>query len=192
MTEDNRTQSARPLPKRLKLGWQAWEATVGYIAQEHALDATLTVSLYPSEGIVTWAATLTWGENQESIEDCVSLPFALNELWQKVVVRHVIFKTLESASRQPIGYTDDQWLDEPTEAILSRLVGVTATIFQEDWRLLLIYRPVETPEDRVHIRLIARQDTVLWGGKGITLRDACRNLYINATPVFKHYMTQEE
>lgn len=190
MDDDRRTQSARPFPKRLRLGWQAWEATVGYIALEHAPDATLTVSLMPSEGVVLWAAALVWGDKQERVEGCVSLPAALNELWQRVAVNHVIFKTLEAAARQPIGYDDDQWLDEPTEAIFSRLVAVTATIFKDDWQLLLIYRPVETPEERVHIRLIARQNSVLWGGRGVTLRDACRNLYLNATPVFKHYMAQ--
>ena len=37
---------------------------------------------------------------------------------------------------------------------------------------------------RTQIRLVARHNTVLVGGRGMTLRDSATELYHNATPYF--------
>jgi hypothetical protein len=184
---DPRTQHKRPIPARPQWGWFAWEATVGYIHQEYSPDALLTIQMYPSDGVVLWGAVLSWADIQEGIRDRFGFAPVLADLWWEVSRHHRLFKTLEAASRSPQGYGDDEWVDVQTLDVLTRMVGATATIFEGDWSLMVTYRALEKPTDRVQARLLAQNNTVVRGGRGATLRDACRNLYHNALPDFKQH-----
>src|SRR5262245_39892963 len=114
----------RPLPPRPKTGWQAWESTAGYVATRHSPDATLKIDIYPIGKVVGWAATFSWGKHQETIRDRVSFEDALGALWEQVEAYHPsLMETPEAQIRRPVGYTDDNWLDQTTLDVFSRLVG---------------------------------------------------------------------
>lgn len=186
------TQAARPVPKRPEWGWFAWEATVGYIHDEYSPDATLLLETYPSAGIMLWTAILVFGDQREQVTDRFGIALALGDLWRQVADRHQIFKTLEAASRRPDHYNDDQWLDAVTLDVLTRVIGVTSTVFKEDWKLMMFYRPGPIAVERVQARLTAHSQQVMRSGHGPTLRDACRNLFHNATPDYKRYFDKSE
>jgi hypothetical protein len=189
--DDQKTQEKRPIPPRPRWGWFAWEATVGYIHDEYSPDAMLTLTMLPSAGVVMWGASLQWGEHHETVRDRVGFAIALGDLWRQVAAHHQIFKTLEAATRRPEGYDDDNWVDLSTLDVLTRLVGVTSTVFKEDWMLFVTYRPISVSNYRLQARLVARGVEVVRAGRGATLRDACRNLYHNATPDYKRYYGQQ-
>lgn len=170
----------RPLPQRPRLGWQAWEATLGYMSLHHSPDALLKLQIYPLGGHSGWAASLSWAGFSEHVRDRESFGEALDDLWREVNNNHVIFLTSEAAVRQPASYHSDEWLDPRTQEALDRLIRVTRAVFENDWLLLLIYQPVEHPEARVQLRLLARDNTVRVGGRGPSLREACAELYRNA------------
>lgn len=188
MVDDSKTQPKRPLPKRPQWGWVAWEATVGYIYEEYSPDVMLSLSAYPKHGITLWDSRLTWGQNAGWVEGRIGLEIALQDLWLTISQHHRIFKTVEAQERRPEGYDDTNWFDSLTLETISRLVGVTATVFEGDWSLIVTYRPIETPLQRVQARLVAHQNQVVRGGMGATLRDACRSLFHNTTPDYKQYM----
>jgi hypothetical protein len=95
---------------------------------------------------------------------------------------HQIFKTLEAASRRPSNYPADRWVDEDTLTTLNRLIAVTESVFEQQWMLIVVYQAVENPNLRVQARLLAKDNTIHIGGRGPTIRDACRDLYRNAAP----------
>lgn len=179
------TQISAPVPNRPRLGWAAWEATIGHIQTAHSADATLTLSMYPLGEVVAWGASLTWGQHQVSVIDKVGLSVALSDLWAEVERTYErLLVTFEAVRRRPAGYSDDAWLDTPTLDMISRLVGVTATVFGADWWLMVSYRPTEEARERVVARLVARNGTIARGGRGATLREACRDLYHNSVGEF--------
>lgn len=192
MTDQDRTLTDRPVPKRPKWGWMAWEATVGYIHQHHSPDATLKLEIYPMEYIMGWAASLSWGEWSETVRDQQSFADSLNNLWELVEQNHDLIKSLEMAVRRPVNYGDDDWLDELTYKAFSSLVNTTDTIFHGDWQIVILYRPVETANKRVQTRLIADGSAVNRGGNGPTLRDACRQLFHNVAPIYQQYRKRDE
>lgn len=182
------TIASRPLPRRPENGLLAWQATIGYISSQYSLDATLTVQAYPDgEGNILWAASATWGQYAEQIENRVSLPDALRDLWREVDRNHVIFDTKEALLKRPTNYSDNEWLDGETQSILFRILHVSQAVYAADWRFVLVYQPVERPEARCHVRLLALQNSVQAGGQGATLRDACHDLYRNAAHYFIAY-----
>jgi hypothetical protein len=189
---EEKTFAERPVPKRPQWGWLAWEATVGYIHQQHSPDATLKLQIYPMKHFIGWAASLTWGDNSELVDDQTSFADALNGLWSLVEQNHEIVDSLDAATRRPKGYADDQWLDEATYDVFSRLVNTTDTVFKGDWQIILLYRPIESPEKRIQTRLLADNNAVNRGGSGPTLRDACRSLFHNAAPIYQQYKNQED
>lgn len=190
MTDDI-TYANRPLPRRPRWGWLAWEATIGYIVQHHSPDATLKIEIYPMPHIIGWSATITWGDVTETVTDCHSFADVMGRLWLQVESSHDIFLTPEAVFRRPTAYADDDWLDGQTYEALSRLVGATDTVFSGDWLIVMIYRPIEVAEKRLQARLIAQNSTVNRSGAGPTLRDVCRSLYHNAVPVYQQYRNQE-
>lgn len=192
MSDYEQTQADRPVPKRPKWGWLAWEATVGYIHQYHSPDATLKLEIYPMDYIMGWAATLSWGERHEAVHDQQSFADSLNNLWRQVEQHHNLINSLEAAVARPINYGDDEWLDELTYEAFSRLINTTDTIFQGDWQIIILYRPVESANKRVQARLIADGTVVNRGGNGPTLRDACRQLFHNAAPIYQQYRKKGE
>jgi hypothetical protein len=182
----------RPTLPRPRFGWQAWEATAGYIANQYSPDATLKIEIYPIGEIVGWAASFSWGEHQEGVQDRISFGDALTTLWHEVEAHHVLqFKTLEAASRRPLNYADDQWLDDPTMEVFSRLVGVTEVAFKGDWHIIIVYQPVESADGRVQARLLAQQGNIQIGGRGATLRDACRATFHNAAAKYRAFVKNE-
>jgi hypothetical protein len=187
MTDLDRTLVDRPVPKRPKWGWLAWEASVGYIHQNHSPDATLKLEIYPMEFIMGWAASLSWGEWSEAVRDQHSFADSLNNLWALVEQNHDLINSLEAAVRRPVKYEDDDWLDELTYEAFSRLINTTDTIFQGDWQIVILYRPIEIANKRVQTRLIADGAVVNRSGSGATLRDACRQLFHNAAPIYQQY-----
>jgi hypothetical protein len=181
------------MPQRPRWGWQAWEATVGYISTQHSPDATLTLQIYPMPYVIGWAAALTWGEQREHVSDHYSLGDALGRLWHQVyseypnMLDHPIV-----LARAPRGYNDDQWLENTTYAIFSRLVHTTDTVFRGDWRIIVLYRPVEKPDKRVQARLLAEKNSVQRAAWGPTLHDACRTLFHNAAPIYSQYRSRDD
>ncbi len=191
MSHDDETLPNRPV-RRPKWGWMAWEATTGYIAQHHSPDATLKLQIYPMTHVIGWGASLSWGANREAVHDEITFPDALNGLWQTVHQHHEIFQSLQAAIRRPVNYADDEWLDARTNEAFSRLVHLTDTVFQGDWLIFIVYRPVEIPDKRVQARLLADKNRVSRGGNGATLREASRDLYLNAAPIYRRYSSDDE
>jgi len=190
---DVSTHHARPLPQRPKWGWQAWEATVGYLSTQYNPDATLTLQIYPMPYVIGWTAALSWGEEREIVNDHYSLADALSILWHQVSTEHAdVFDTPIVQARAPRGYNDDQWLETATYEIFSRLVHTTDTVFQGDWRIIVLYRPVETPDKRVQARLLAEKNSVQRAGWGPTLHDACRALFHNAAPIYSQSRKRDD
>lgn len=184
MTDDTITKDSRPMPQRPTLGWKAWEATVGYIVTQHSPDAILKMQVYPMSEQIRWAASLTWGHNAESVREASSLPRVLKALWNKVEQEHDIFHTLEAATKRPAMYMDNRWIDASTQEMLDRLVTITHKSFGDDWLIMIMYRPVESANDRLQARLLASNNSVHRSGRGPSLRDACRDLYHNTIPNF--------
>ncbi len=184
MAKDD-TLVTRPMPKRPENGLLAWQATIGYISGQYSLDALLTFQAYPLEsGTVGWAAAASWGQNRESVEGAESLPVALRDLWSEVNQHHVIFETREAILKRPANYDDDRWIDADTAAILNRLLHIAGVVYGMDWRLVVIYQPVESQAVRFQARLLALDDSVQIGGQGASLREACQDVYRNAAPYF--------
>lgn len=178
----NETVASRPLPKRPEYGLLAWQATMGYLHTQYKLDAVLTVHVYGLDDGVGWSAEADWGRNHEAVADCPSLPHALRDLWKQVASQHVIFETKEALIKRPANYSENEWLDSVTQEVLEHLVRTTAAIFPADWRITLVYRPVESPDMRWRVQLKA--DKLLMTEQQVTLRDACRSLYRHAAPEF--------
>jgi hypothetical protein len=170
------------MPQRPANGLLAWQATVGYISTEYSADAALTLKVQPGESAPRWNATMSWGATQSQVENSASLPNALRDLWIALDKATPVFKTPEDAVRQPALYKDNQWIDADTARALDSLIEVTSAVFPQDWLLMIIYRAVEVPAQRVKMRLIAKNSTVQMGGQGPSLREACRDLYRNAAP----------
>ena len=59
------------------------------------------------------------------------------------------------------------------------MIDLAAHSFGTDWRLTLVYQPIENPSLRVQARLVARVGSVHVGGRGGSLREACHDLYRN-------------
>ena len=186
MPKDDITHVKRPIPPPPRNGWLAWEATVGYISQEFSPDVTLTLEVTPGEYIIEWGANLKWGNKKEVIADKTSIGDALELLWRQVEGGHDIIRTLHAAARRPVGYGADNWLDRPSYDALSNMVHLVDLLFTGDWKIIVLYRPVEVAEKRLQSRLIANNGKVTRGGNGATLRDACRMLYMNTAPLYKN------
>ena len=180
---DDNTIITRPLPKRPETGLLAWLATIGYLGTEYSPDAMLTIRAVPNGGdAFLWSGAVSWGQENITIQDCHTLADVLRDLWKSVEREHKIFKTLESASRRPANYPPDRWVDEDTKTTLERLLAVTESVFEQQWMLIIVYQAVENPNLRVQARLLAKDNSVHIGGRGTTIRDACRDLYRNAAP----------
>lgn len=186
MPDNDDTHAERPKRLRQKWGWLAWQAVVGEIAERHNPDATLSLHIYPMPHIIGWGTTLQWGGRREETHEHISFPAAFDALWG-LLTQHHMQMTHSLDVPEPIGYSDDAWLDDKTNEAFSRLVHVTDTVFQGEWRILIIYRPSEVPLQRVQARLIADDTRVIRAGSGATLRDASRQLYHNAAPMYKQY-----
>jgi hypothetical protein len=158
----------------------AWEATVGYISSHHSPDATLKLQVTSLAADLRWSASLSWGGQFEEARDRTQLVEALRDLWHEVELSHEIFTAPEDAVKRPVNYADDAWFDDRTTETLDRLVQVTQTVFEDDWQIIIIYQPVESPDKRLQARLLAENNIVHVGGRGPSLREACANLYHNA------------
>lgn len=191
MTVNDDSHAEHPKRSRQKWGWLAWQAIVDDIAQRHNPDATLTLHIYPMTHIIGWGTTLQWGGRREETQEHISFPAAFDALWVLLTQHHT--HMMQSLTvPEPTGYSDDAWLDEKTNDAFSRLVHVTDTVFQGEWRILIIYRPSEVPQQRVQARLIADDTRVTRAGSGATLRDASRQLYHNAAPMYKRYSDKND
>ncbi|MBC8098467.1 MAG: hypothetical protein H7Y11_03415 [Armatimonadetes bacterium] len=184
MTDDRITHPRRPLPPRPATGLLAWQATLGYISSHYSPDATLRLFTTSHNAQILWSAEVVWGGNSESVKEYPSLAGALRELWREVSTHHALFEDLEAATKAPSNYDDSDWLDLPTQETLQRLVWVTRIAFPGDWLLMAVYQPLEAPEARVQMRLLAKENTVLVGGRGASLLDAIRVLFRNAAPYY--------
>lgn len=191
---DNKPSTApmRPLPNRPRYGWMAWEATAGYMSAHLSPDVILKLSAYPHDdgSNVLWAASVTWANEHEEVDDLSEPHEALAQLWKRVDLAHNIFGKTEDAIKRPAHYHDNQWFDSWTIEILQRLVRVTNAVFKTDWIIVLVYRPVETMDSRIQARLLANDNAVHVGGRGSSLGDGCRQLYHNAAPIFTKHSNQ--
>ncbi|MFN8373266.1 MAG: hypothetical protein U0694_10385 [Anaerolineae bacterium] len=184
----NDTLHARPAPKRLPYGLQAWQATIGYIHNAYSPDAALAFRAYPFDGgVIGWAATASWATESVSVRDLPSLDVAMSELWREFESRYDLLKSFEAHARRPAGYADDEWLDPPTQSILDRLMQVTWFVFKADWAFAAYYQPIEQPETRVQTLLMAKGGAVRIKGRGATLEDACRELFLSAAKEYKAF-----
>lgn len=188
---DEKTIVERPMPRRPKFAWDAWELTVGYIHSRHSADATLRLKIHPLEHYIGWDASLRWGASSESVQDKHALSFALGDLWALVEQNHQVLDTMEASVRRPVNFDENSILDERTHKAFSSLVNSVDTVFQGDWQIIVSYRPIETPSKRVQTRLTADNNKVNRAGNGATLRDACRDLLRNTASTFHQYRNQE-
>lgn len=188
---DEVTQKKRPSSARPRFGWTAWEATLGYIAAQHSRDAILKLVVSSDGASLHWSAILTWAGKTEAVEERSDLGDALSKLWHVIERHHRIFHSPEAAVRRPSGYASDQWFDESTLELLNRLLHVSQSAFrQKQWLIVILYYPAEHPDMRVQMRLLADQHTTMVGARGPALREACRQLYQNAAPVFAAQIRQ--
>lgn len=172
-------------PRRPDNGFQAWQATLGYICQHHSPDAVLKLRLEPTEdGNAAWSASLTWGSKEEAVASRVTLADALGDLWQEVERHHDIFLSEADALRCPKGYSDLEWLDVNTQDVLHRFIWTTKSVFENDWLILIVYHPTEAPTMRVQVRLLAKSKSRWVGGRGPSLLEATRDAFRKAVPVF--------
>ena len=51
---EDKTLPRRPVPKRPDTGWQAWQATIGYIHQAYSADALLCLMAHRESGDIIW------------------------------------------------------------------------------------------------------------------------------------------
>ena len=185
MPEQDGTIPQRPFPRRPRTGLMAWIATIGYISTQYSPDALLKVHVYPaSGGEIAWGAQASWAQHKEQVWDKPSLARALAELWYVVDNHHIIFDNQLDAARSPVDYADDEWLDQPTEDILFRLIETTLNVFGGDWQLGIVYQPVDNPDTRVQARLVARDGEVQVGGRGPSVNEACHDLFRNGAQIF--------
>lgn len=188
---DNKPTTAhmRPLPNRPKYGWKAWEATAGYMSAHISPDVTLKLSAYPNadNDSILWAASVTWAQEYEEVKDLSAPHEALAKLWRTVDQSHSIFGMTEDAVKRPANYRDSDWFDNWTAEIMQRLVRVTRAVFKDDWTIVILYRPVESMDGRIQVRLVAHDSEVHVGGRGSSLGDGCRQLYHNAAVIYRKY-----
>ncbi|MDX1992313.1 MAG: hypothetical protein SF029_07990 [bacterium] len=181
-------QPVRLLPRRLPNGLLAWQATLAYIAAQHSPDALLELSVQPvpqnEAADIRWSGKVSWGTKAEQIEGAPTLQAALTLLWQEVERNHMIFISEEDTVRRPAGYSADEWVDAHTHELLWRVLETTQAVFGQDWQLVIIYQPTDTPHLRVQLRLLANNNAVTVGGRGPALIDAARDLYRNAAPAY--------
>jgi hypothetical protein len=183
---DDDTLVHRPAPKRLATGWQAWQATVGYIHNEYNPDAILTLTAYPvTDGVIGWSASLYWDSKAEAVHNEDTIAGALRTLWLKVEAHHRLFKSLDAAIRRPVDYADAEWLDEATQSALDRLIQMVSASSDSGWRLAMTYQAVDNPDVRVCIGLYAQDGTPQAEANGSSLRDACQNMYRGAASYFR-------
>jgi hypothetical protein len=176
----------RPAPKRPQTGWQAWQATVGYIHNEYTPDAILTLTAYPvTDGATGWSASLYWESKAEAVHNEETIAGAMRALWLKVEAHHKLFKSLDAAVRRPVNYADSQWLDEATQDALDRLLQMVEAVSDSGWRLAITYQAVDNPDVRVCISLYAQDGTLQTEASGPSLRDACQNMYRSAARYFR-------
>lgn len=196
MNDDKPTTAPmRPLPSRPRFGWLAWEATAGYMSSHLSPDVILKLQAYPASEAekVIWGASVTWAQEFEEVKDLQTPSEALAHLWRIVDQTHHIFDVVEAAVKRPANYPDNQWFDDWTADIIQRLVRVTHTVFKTDWMIVIVYQPVESMDGRIQARLIANNNEVHVGGRGASLGDGCRQLYLNAAKVYtKHTPKQDK
>lgn len=178
------TITRRALVPRPDTGLQAWQATLGYMSNFHSPDAILTTCVRPDSESLRWSATVTWGQRKESVTDRDSLAAVLRDLWALIERYHNIFLAPEDSTRAPSGYGDYTWLDVDTLDTLHRFILTTQTVFEDDWRIVTLYRSLDRPQQRVQIRLIAREERVAVGGSGPTQMDATQAIFRHAAPAF--------
>jgi len=181
---DNKTRRLPRLPKRPENGLLAWQATVGFISMIYSPDATLTIKVQPENGKRMWQASIEFGGRHQSVTERASMAEALRDLWLKLEANFTVFPSPVDEVRKPANFADDKWLDADTARTLDALIDLTQNVFDQDWRLMIVYQAVETPSQRVKMRLFARDNAVVIGGQGPSLREACRSLYRNAAPQY--------
>jgi hypothetical protein len=178
------TLSGRPVPRRPRWGWSAWEATTGYIAQHHSPDATLKLQLYNVGQNISFTSSCAWGEHREEVRFADTMGEALRQLWLKIYHNHPIFESVDDAFRSPVGYDEYERLDDTTQDVFDRLVLIVQKLFEHDWLLIIVYRPVENPETRLQMRLLAESNSVQRASQGSTLREVCRSLLHHCATLF--------
>lgn len=184
---DDVTTTKRPVPPRPANGLLAWQSTLGFISNRLSPDAVLKFEACSNEARVQWSATVSWSGYRENVAGRSSLATALSDLWVEVSRHQRIFDRVEDAVRSPQNYDESEWMDMNTQESLQRLVWVTQSAFPGDWELVMVYQPVDLAENRMQARLLVKSGSVVVGGRGPSLLEACRTLFRNATP---HYAGQ--
>lgn len=179
MPED-KTLPRRPVPKRPDTGWQAWQATIGYIQQAYSPDALLCLMVHRDKRGIYWGAAASWGHVIEVVDQQPTPALALSALWVEVDTHHLTFDSLEAAARRPVHYDDDQWLDAETHTAIDRLIQLVTQVYGQGWRIDIAYKPVADPAVRVKASLHLEREDYSAEGRGPTLRDACQTLYRQA------------
>lgn len=169
------------LPPRPRYGWQAWEATLGYIRSQHSPDVVMKITITPETEGEMWSAEVSWANHHESVTEQPSITQALDQLWQGIAQRHTIFKNEKAARKSPTNYAEDEWFDKRTATTLERVIRIIHSVFKMDWQLVIIYQPVSMPDARFQARLMARQKTVQIGGAGPSFHEVCKDFHHNVT-----------
>ena len=183
---DSRNQSHSHHLRRPSDGWAAWQMTVGYIGQHYGPDVFLMVQVQPTDADqFVWTASISWRQQYESGTAAESIAAALAQLWQTMARYHKIFRSPDDAFRAPSGYAESEWLDASTDSMLHRILSITSAVYDQSWRLALVYRPAEIPAERVQVRLLDADGWLHIGGSGPALLEALRDMLRNAVPAFR-------
>jgi hypothetical protein len=183
--EDTKTQL--PTVPRPENGFAAWQATLGYINRNHCPDARMVLKIYPISHQIRYGARVLWGPVVEEVWHETSIPDAMATLWSLVDQNYQIFATPHESRRSPTGYNLMEWFDLNTQDVLHRLIWTAHRVFGSNWKIVLFYRTFGSPPQRVQMRLLARDNTVIVGGRGPNVIHAARNLFHNAADIFAFF-----
>jgi hypothetical protein len=158
-------------------GLLAWQAVVGQIRLQYELDSRLTLQVISADGVLSWSASVVWGNHGQKVSGRTTVAEALRDLWVVVESSQAIFESDIIRQRQPADYAESEWIDAETTTLLARFISLAQDTCGSNWDMILIYEPVESAGNRFNVSLLSDTLQTLLHGSGPTLLDACRVAY---------------
>ena len=163
----------------------AWITVLQASSHQISPDILLTLYAYNNDGQHTlWGGRCMANEYLIEVMDNQSMASVLSMLYDKTLKTSNLIPASIQETINMKSYSTAQTLDRATRNVLDRLVWGVHAIFKEDWKMMMTITVDDVATSRTQIRLVARHNTVLVGGRGMTLRDSATELYHNATPYF--------
>lgn len=158
-------------------GLLAWQAVVGQIRLQFELDSRLTVQVISENEVLTWSASVVWGNHGQKVSGKTGINAALRDLWLAVESSQTLFENPAIRQKQPTGYAESDWVDAETITLLARFINLANLVGGPYWDMIMIYEPVEAADARFNISLLSDRLQTLLHGSGPTLLEACRVAY---------------